>query len=507
MANSTYDKVGNGPDLPGAKGFSGTLKRLFYVEKLYNKTGIALLIIAGLLIAAGTAFVGPGAGVGLILVIGVMPFLYALIGRPRFGIVVLIIMAYMLFVLGQFGIDGPVGTIMDLLQVLLALGVIIKIKAEKNWSYFKGPITTVVLIWLGYNLLEVANPTATSRMAWVYTVRPVAIVTLSYFVFMYNIRSVKYMKIVFKLWLILTVIGAAYGFKQEYIGFTQHELDYLHTPGVATLLFIDGHWRKFSIFSDPVAFSYNMVMPSIFCICLFILPLARWKKIILAILIAFFLEAMLFSGTRGANVLLPAALILFAILRYNKKVLIFCCCAAMVLVVAIYIPTTNPTLYRFQTAFKPNNDPSYILRKNNQKKIQPFILTHPLGGGLGSTGVWGVRFSPGTFLASFPPDSGYIRVAVEDGSIGLLIFCIFMFVILRTGINNYFLIENQELKVYCLAMTLIIFAYNLANFPQEALVQYPSNILFYLWAAMINIALKLDKGLKEEKALALKLTA
>lgn len=507
MVNSTHNNVGNGPDVSGAKGFSQTLKRLFYVEKLYNKTGIALLVIAGALIAVGTAFEGPVVGVGLIFAVAVLPFLYALIGRPKFGIMVLIIMAYMLFILGQFGIDGPVGTIMDCLQVLLALGVLIKIKAEKDWAYFKGPITIVVLIWLGYNLLEVANPSATSRMAWVYTVRPVAIVTLSYFVFMYNIRSVKYMKVVFKLWLILTIIGAAYGFKQEYIGFNAHETAYLNTPGIASLLFIDGHWRKFSIFSDPVAFSYNMVMPSIFCICLFILPLARWKKIILALLIAFFLEAMVFSGTRGANVLLPAALVLFAILRYNKKVLIFCCFAAMILVVLIYIPTTNVNLYRFQSAFKPNNDPSYILRKNNQKKIQPFILSHPLGGGLGSTGVWGIRFSPGTYLASFPPDSGYVRVAVEDGSIGLLIFCVFMFVIMRTGIKNYFIIENQELKVYCLAMTLIVFAYNLANFPQEALVQYPSNILFYLWAALINITLKLDNKLKEEKAEALKLTA
>src|ERR1700761_3992170 len=223
MANSTYNKVGN--PVSGVKGFSQTLKRLFYVEKLYNKTGIVLLVIAGIMIAVGTAFVGPVFGVGLILAVAVMPFLYALISKPRFGIIVLIIMAYMLFVLGQFGIDGPVGTIMDCLQILLALGVIIKIKAEKNWSFFKGPITTVVLIWLGYNLLEVANPSATSRMAWVYTVRPVAIVTFSYFVFMYNIRSVKYMKIIFKVWLILTIIGAAYGFKQEYIGFNQHELN------------------------------------------------------------------------------------------------------------------------------------------------------------------------------------------------------------------------------------------------------------------------------------------
>ena len=405
----------------------------------------------------------------------------------------------MLFVLGQLGIDGPVGTIMDALQVILAIGTIVKIKAEKDWAYFKNPVTTVVLIWLAYNLFELVNPVAASRLAWLYSVRPIAIVTLSYFVFMYHIRSVEFIRVVFKVWLVLTIIGAAYAFKQEYIGFNAHEQAYLDTPGVANLLFIDGHWRKFSIFSDPVAFSYNMVMPAIFLICLFILPIKPWKKIVSAILILFFLDAMLFSGTRGANVLLPAALGLFAILRYNKKVILFCCFAAMLLAVLVYMPTTNVNLYRFQSAFKPGNDASYNVRAINQKRIQPYILTHPLGGGLGSTGVWGDRFTPGTYLASFPPDSGYVRVAVEEGWLGLLIFCIYIFVIMRTGIINYFKIEDRELKTYCLAMTLIIFAYNLANFPQEALVQYPSNILFYLWAALINITLILDKQKKEER--------
>ncbi|MCP6423416.1 hypothetical protein NL463_29335, partial [Klebsiella pneumoniae] len=64
----------------------------------------------------------------------------------------------------------------------------------------------------------------------------------------------------------------------------------------------------------------------------------------------------------------------------------------------------------------------------NQKRIQPYILSHPIGGGLGATGVWGVRFAPYSFLANFPPDSGYVRVAVELGWIGLGIFCTLMFV-------------------------------------------------------------------------------
>ena len=125
--------------------------------------------------------------------------------------------------------------------------------------------------------------------------------------------------------------------------------------------------------------------------------------------------------------------------------------------------------------------------------IQPYIQTHPIGGGLGSTGVWGVRFSPDSFLAKFPPDSGFVRVAVELGWVGLILICTLMFVVLRTGINNYLQMQDPELKAYCLAMILMIFAICIGNFPQEAIVQFPLNVYFYLFIALINVTYRLDK--------------
>jgi putative inorganic carbon (HCO3(-)) transporter len=487
------------PVYPHNKGLKNTLIRIFLVEKLYNVTGMVIFALAAVIMSVGIATEGIEFGVLFLLGISIGPIIYSIVMYPKFGMLVLIIMAYILFMLPQLGVDGPIGTLMDFLQCLLILGVIIQIKKKPGESMFKGPVTTVIYIWLGYNLLEIGNPAAESRLAWLYTVRTIAGVTLCYFVFMYNIRSVSYIRLFIIIWLILTFIGAAYGFKQEYIGFNGYEKAYLDSPDIASLLFIDGHWRKFSIFSDPVSFAYNMVMPIIYIICIVTANIKLWKKIALVCLAIFFFDAMLFSGTRGANVLIPAALLLFGILKFNRQILIFTAIAAMLMAVLIFIPTSNPNLQRFQTAFRPNNDDSYNLRKMNQKRIQPYIITHPMGGGLGATGEWGKRFAPGSYLANFPPDSGYIRVAVEDGWIGLLIFCTFMFVIVRTGINNFYKIENPELKTYCLAATLIVFAYNIANFPQEALVQFPSNILFYFWAALINITFRLDIALREEK--------
>jgi len=242
-----------------------------------------------------------------------------------------------------------------------------------------------------------------------------------------------------------------------------------------------------------------MVAAALFCITMLFSHLKRSKKVILAIMTVIFLQAMLFSGTRGAYVLVPAGVFLLVVLKLNKRMLIFSIAAAAFMAVLILMPSSSPSIRRFQSAFRPSEDASFNVRKENQKRIQPFIQSHPFGGGLGATGVWGTRFSPHSFLAKFPPDSGYVRVAVEAGSIGLLLICTLMVVILITGINSFFSIKDPELRSYCLAMSVIIFAYAVGNYPQEAIVQFPSNIYFYLFAAMITVTKRLDNEKQRRK--------
>ncbi len=431
-------------------------------------------------------------GVIAALAIVVLPAVYAIIQYPKIGLIAILIAAYLVMFVIRMGVNFPLGTVMDGLEGLLILGFFIKMKKERNWSMFNNPISYMVLIWILYIFIEVINPAAVSKLAWVYTVRSVALVMFMYFIFMYHIRDIKFIQLIFKIWLALSLFAALYAFKQEYFGFFNFESKDLEDPLTTLLYFIDGHWRKFSIFSDPVAFAYNMVVSSMLCIALIWGPTSNFQKVILAGLALLFWIAMLFSGTRGAYVLVPVTLAMFALLNFNKKILVIGIIAAFGFSLLIVTPSSNPNIVRFQTAFAPSEDASFNVRKINQKKIQPFILSHPIGGGLGATGIWGQRFAPGSFLASFPPDSGYVRVAVELGWVGLLIFCILMFTILRQGIINFFAIKNKQLKSYCLAMVLIVFSLNLGNYPQEALVQFPTNIYFYLVVALINILYRLD---------------
>jgi putative inorganic carbon (HCO3(-)) transporter len=476
------------------------LRKLFWVDKLTNTTGLTILLLISVGLGALIAYKGMLAGALILVLMIVPPVIYSVVVFPQFGMVVLLVLAYLLFYIMRFGIDFPMGTMMDGIQGLLILGFFIHQKRNPNWKVFHGPISTMILIWIFYNLLEVANPVTESRLAWVYTIRAVAIVMLTYFVFMYQIRTVKQIRFLLKMWIVLAVFAALYAFKQEFIGFSAAEEEWLYSdPNIKELLFIAGHWRKFSIFSDPVAFSYNMVVSSILCIAMLTYVKQTWKKVVLAMLVVLLFTAMLFSGTRGAYVLLPAAMVLFVILRFNRQVVIGTAIAGVGILFLILMPTSNSNIVRFQTAFKPNEDISFQARKNNQKRIQPYILSHPMGGGLGATGAWGQRFAPNSYLAKFPPDSGYVRIAVELGWIGLAIFCLLMFFILREGINNYYTIRDKELKTYCMAMLLIVFAYNIGNYPQEALVQFPSNIYFYLVVAIINVTKIIDDKQEEKR--------
>jgi len=143
-------------------------------------------------------------------------------------------------------------------------------------------------------------------------------------------------------------------------------------------------------------------------------------------------------------------------------------------------------IFRIQSAFIPDRSGDTMgVRFENQKKIKPFIQSHPFGAGLGSVGEWGQRFSPDTFLANFPPDSGYVRVAVELGWIGYLLYCWLLFVIIRTGLRYYLRVRNPQIKVIYLALTTMMFMLILASYVQEAIVQLPTSIHFYICLAIL----------------------
>lgn len=475
------------------KSFLSLLRDKIFAEKLNNLIGFFFLLLCSCAIAGLVSFGGIKIG-GVLgaLLIG-SPLIVASMFNLKFGISFTLALSFVFLGVKRILDDVPLGILMDVMIVIMLFGLFIKQVNERNWSFAKNPISKIILVWILYNLLEGINPWAESRLAWLYTVRGFAGFTIMYFLLMYAIDSKKFIFWLIKLWLLFMTFAMIYGYNQEFLGLLPFEMNWIMAePGRYLLLFQAGKFRMFSFFSDPLVYGFSMSFTGMLCFILAGGPFRLYKKVFLYTLGCLMIYGMLFSGTRAAFILPPAGFLFYTIVKFKKNVMIIGVLLLFIVMILLNVPSSNPNIVRLQSAFKPNDDPSYQVRVRNQAFIQPYIQTHPMGGGLGSVGEWGKKFSPWSPLANFPPDSGYVRIAVEMGWIGLFLFCLLLFIVFKEGIKDYLRIRDPMLKTISLGMLTVVYSLTLANFPQEAIGQYPINYLFFVAIAIINKCREFD---------------
>jgi cell division protein FtsW (lipid II flippase) len=241
--------------------------------------------------------------------------------------------------------------------------------------------------------------------------------------------------------------------------------------------------RVFSLFAEPTTCGIVMGYLAALCGVLIFGPYQTWKKVVLAISAILMIMVMGYAGSRTPIAMFPAGMAFFVLLKPQKHILFFSAILFTFGTLAMMKSSSNPVIHRVQSAFKPTEDASVQVRLDNQKLIQPFVRSMPLGSGLGTTGDWGRRFAPGFWLANFAHDSGLVRIAVEAGWIGLLIYVAFLFVILYTGIRQYFRVRDPVIKNLTLGIVIVMFCLMLASYPQEAIPMLPTSLVFYLLLA------------------------
>ncbi|QQS27712.1 MAG: O-antigen ligase family protein [Sphingobacteriales bacterium] len=461
-----------------SKVLSNTTKWLLAVVLLVFSFGVAYL--------TATSEITYGA-VLLALIVGI-PALLICLFSPLFGINVLLVVSFCVMGVKKY-LPGepPLGILLDVFTFFLFFGIFIRQSFERNISVLKHPVTVLILIWIAYNLLEVLNPNSQSQMAWFYTVRGMAGLTLLYFVVLYAFNNLKSIGVFVHLLIFLTLLAAIYGIYQEFNGFNSIEWAWINADETRyELIYQWGRFRKFSFLSDPTTFGILTAYIGVFCFCLSTSSqIGLLKRIYLLLSFSIMVLAMVYSGTRAAFVLIPIGLALFAFITFKPRIIIISTVLFFAGAIVVVKSPGNATLYRVRSAFTPAKDESMQLRLQNQKNVQPFIRSNPMGGGLGSTGEWGKRFSPNSELSKFPPDSGLIRIAVEQGWIGLLLFTIFTFSVLVLGIRTYIRSRDPAVKSYSLAFLMIVALLTVANYPQEAIVLLPNSIIYYISVAAL----------------------
>ena len=375
-----------------SKRINYSLNLILLQQKLNNPMGYLVLIGICLFSSGAVALLGIKIGVLLIGAIVGIPILLLSIIDLRIGLGLILVIAFSVNFIAKYS-DAPAGTALDGLLFLLLLSVMVQGGHKRDWHFPNSAISFAIIGWIAYNLLMAFNPEAPSRMAWVFTVRSYAIQQILFFIACYALRSKKQIKGVIQFIILLAFISALYGMKQEYFGYSAREWAWLYErPSRYTLIVQWNRYRAFSFFSDPTSFGTLMAYMGCFCFILATGPFQWWKRAGLMIAGVCMFLSMAYAGSRTPFVLIPAALVFYVVITMKKEVLIGGAILFMVGTVMIMKSTSNPVIFRIQSAFKPSTDASVQVRLENQKMIQPYMRTHPFGAGLGSTGIWGERF-------------------------------------------------------------------------------------------------------------------
>ena len=460
---------------------------------------LLILLVASLLLVTFIVVKTDIIGIALVLGLGfVSAIVYLLFTYPRLGIILLIIQGFTVIGLSRY-IPAPVGLSIDAVMFLLYVALFFKAFTKNvKWTKAKSQLTILTSLWMGYIVLQILNPEARSIVAWFYVMRgyalyPFLVVPLAFILF----SKPKDLRLFFIIWGVMSIIGTLKGVMQYTIGVDPFEQAWLDQGAHKTHVLF-GKLRVFSFYSDAGQFGAAQGHAGIvFGI------LTLFKKKANLRLRAFYLTVcltglfgLLISGTRGAIAVPGMGAIFYLILSKNIKMLAL----GSIVIIGVYIffaHTTllqsNPDIRRIRTAFDPNN-PSLQVRLENQRKLSNYLSSRPFGGGVGATGNWGKRFTPGTFLAETATDSWYVAIWADTGIVGLLLHLFSLFFILFTGAYNaMFRLKNQDYRIMITALTCGFAGIMMASYGNGVLGQMPTGILMYLSMVFMFSSIRWDK--------------
>ncbi|MFM9840186.1 MAG: O-antigen ligase family protein [Cyclobacteriaceae bacterium] len=465
------------------------------------------LLLGSLFIGILIGTYGYKMGVPIIAALVGLPLIYKSVIDTEFGLYLFTWYTYFLFLIGRLLLPTrlPMGVGVEILLLVLSGGVIIsEIQHKKSgWKFLDNPVTYIFIVYETYNVLQAFNPNATSLAGWLVSTRGIVFEMIAYLLLIKLFSNFSLIKNFTKLWMFLSLLAALYGFYQEIFGYNSYEwMDIYSNPQTIFLIQNWAFLRKFSFMSDVATFGIVMAYSGIFCGVLAMTSSFNGKKrMILGASAILMIIAMSFSGTRTATAMVPAGAFMYILMHINNRKTLIALVFLVVCGLAIlYGPFYGTSISRIRTTFQPSQDPSMNVREYNRARAQPYIHSHPIGGGVNTTDSEGELLSPGHQLAGFPTDSGFLKTALTIGWIGLIIQMALYLSVIVIGVSNFYKARDPVIKALYGAYIAAFFSLIIANYAQPAMGQKPTGlIVFSIFVLMPNL-IKFDSIVELKKS-------
>ena len=475
------------------------MKHLITQETGYMNTGgiLFLTVLVVLSIISGTIIGTMGMKVGVVLL--VLPIALAaaiyLFQNPLKILITALVLSFFISGLTRY-IKFQWGLGIDIFLVLAVLSVIIREFRKVDLSIFNKDIVLWSVIWMTYVVLEIANPEARSITAWFYAMRGIGLYQLlTIILVLWLVKKPDFLIKILHLLIFLSVLGAIWALKQKYIGTDAAEDHWLWAENHHEEHVLFGVLRAFSFYSDAGQFGASQAMFALISGILILQPGGIDKrKILYAVSFILILVGFLISGSRGALAIPAIGGITYMIFSKNFKILItgfFVLFTTFYLLKYTHVAHGNEQIRRIRTALAEDN-PSLNARLRNQITFGNHLRTRPFGGGVGSAGFWGNRFSPNTLLADTPTDSYYVKIWAETGIVGLCLHVLMLGYFVGKGGAILWNIEDVRIKYQIMAMFCGVVGVLMASYGNQVFSQMPTGMIMNIFIPLIFLAPTFD---------------
>lgn len=461
-----------------------------------NRVLLPALILVSCAVVGLISVFGEVVGVGVIGLVVFASVFYVSYRYPRFNVLFLLASAFFipLFIKAFYLYNVPVQMATEALCVLVTLTLVF----NKRFSGGKTLPGTLLLIWAFFLLVEVINPNAPSRVASFLAIRGLVPMVLAFFIMYSSLSTKRDAYIFFGGWFAISLCAGLYGIFQELAGLPSYDMAWATYDEVLYgILFTWGRLRKFSFFFSPSEFGMLMALAGVAAVIVFFYARKTQVRVIAIMASLICVWAMMYTGSRTSMVLLPAGFAIFAMITLHRKVLVAVGVIMVLGAIVFMRPSSNSVLFVMSTAFQGEDDPSMNVRLQNQERIRGYIISNPIGFGLGSTGYLGAKYAPHTFIGTFPPDSEFVKIAIETGWLGLLLWCTILGTIFGYGVTVYFRANDPELKMLMIVALVVFFMLIVGQYPQE--IFFTSQALSIIFSAMIGVFARVNEIIKRQE--------
>jgi putative inorganic carbon (HCO3(-)) transporter len=476
-----------------------------FIFRLEKRPMITTLLLAALSVGSSYLIYKAGivAGLAVMFMMVSVGVVLVYINSYRTGYYITVLFTFFMFHLSRLLPVSlqviPLGAVVEALLALTAFALMVHILpgADRlDHRMYRNPLAYAVGIYLLFYILMLFHPGSHGITGRIFAMRDIYAIAITFFIALHFFQTRQHIENFTRFWMFLALLAALYGIYQQYFGLQKWELDWLYlNPENAKLAMVAGTIRKWSFLSDINAFGLFMAYAAIIACVMVLGPFSLKVRGIFGVTALLMMASMTFSGTRTATAMIVFGVVFFAFMTlYEVRTLIATGLFVFGMLAILFGPFYGPTFSRVRSTFEVKGDESMGVRDRTRLRMQPYARSHPIGGGLNTTGKLGLKYEPDHELAgSWDPDSGYLKTALERGWIGLLVQLTFYAAVLIFGIIHCFRTKDPWKKTYYLAYLAAFFSLSIANYTQDSMDQKPVNIILVSsFAILIRLSLLPD---------------